>query len=73
MSNLVKDALQGPAASKGAIYGAALFLIYTVPSVFITFTWMDYPAGFYLGTLFVGAVGFPLIGVIYAMIWERLP
>ncbi len=70
--DLVKDALQGPTASKGAIFGAALILIYTVPSVFITFTSMNYPAGFYLETLLVGVAGFPLIGVIYAMIWERL-
>lgn len=69
--DLVKDALPGQAGSKGAIYGAALILLYTLPSVFITFTSMNYPAGFYLETLLFGVVGFPLIGAIYAMIWER--
>ena len=70
--DLVKDALHGPPGSKGAVFGAALFLIYTVPSVFITFTSMDYPAGFYFENLLFGAVGFPLIGAIYALIWEQL-
>ncbi|MDD3856586.1 MAG: hypothetical protein PHP43_00880 [Methanoculleus sp.] len=69
--DLVKDALPGQAGSKGAIYGAALVLVYTVPSIFVTFTSMDYPAGFYLEQLLFGVVGFPLIGAIYAMIWER--
>jgi hypothetical protein len=71
--DLVKGALRGPPSSKGAAFGAALFLIYTVPSVFITYTSMDYPAGFYFENLLFGIVGFPLIGVIYAMIWEWLP
>ncbi|WP_250986552.1 hypothetical protein [Methanoculleus oceani] len=43
-----------------------------VPNAFITFTSMNYPAGFYLETLLVGVAGFPLIGVIYATIWDRL-
>jgi len=71
--DLVKGALRGPPGSKGATFGAALVLLYTVPSVFITFTSMDYPPGFYLENLLFGVVGFPLIDVIYAMIRERLP
>ena len=70
--HLVKDALHGPPSSKGMVFGAALILIYTIPSVFITFTSMNYPAGFYLEDLLFGAVGFPLIGAIYALIWEQL-
>lgn len=70
--DLVKDALQGPSSSKGMTFGAILFLIYTVPGVFIAFTSMNYPTGFYLEDLLFGAIGFPLIGAIYAMIWEYL-
>jgi hypothetical protein len=68
----VQGSLQGPAGTRGAIDGTALILIYTVPSIFITFTTMNYPPGFYLENFFVGVAGFPLIGVIYAMIWEQL-
>jgi hypothetical protein len=71
--DLVKGSLHGTPSSKGAIFGAALFLIYTVPSLFVTFTSMDYPTGFYFENLLFGILGFPLIGVIYAMLWERLP
>ncbi len=71
--DLVHGSLRGSPNSKGATFGAALFLIYTVPNVFITFTSMNYPAGFYFENLLFGIVGFPLIGVIYAMLWERLP
>jgi hypothetical protein len=70
--DLVKDALQGPPGSKGTAFGAMLILIYTIPSVFLTVTSMDYPTGFYLEDLLFGIVGFPLIGTIYAMIWEHL-
>ena len=70
--DLVKDALQGSPASKGMMFGAALILLYTVPSVFITFTSMNYPVGFYLENLLFGIIGFPLIGTVYAMIWEHL-
>ncbi len=69
--DLVKGALRGPPGSKGALFGAALVLLYTLPGIFITFTSMDYPVGFYLEELLFGVVGFPLIGVIYAMIWEQ--
>ena len=72
MVDLLQDALHGPAVSMRAVFAAALFVIYTVPSVFITFTSMDYPAGFYFENLLFGAVGFPLIGAIYALIWEQL-
>lgn len=70
--DLVKDALQGSSSSKGMMFGAALILIYTIPSVFITFTSMNYPVGFYLEDLLFGIIGFPLIGAIYATIWEHL-
>lgn len=43
-----------------------------VPNVFITFTTMNYLPGFYLEDISFGAIGFPLIGVIYAMIRERV-
>ncbi len=68
----VKSALRGSPSGRGATFGAPLFLIYTVPSVFITFTSMNYPIGFYFENLLFGIVGFPLIGVIYATLWERL-
>ncbi len=71
--DLVKGSLHGTSSGRGATFGAALFLIYTVPSIFITFTSMDYPMGFYFENLLFGILGFPLVGVIYAMLWERLP
>ncbi|MCK8518273.1 hypothetical protein [Methanoculleus sp. 7T] len=70
--DLVKDALQGPPSSRGMMFGAALILIYTIPSVFIAFASMNYPVGFYLEDLLFGIIGFPLIGAIYALIWEHL-
>ncbi|MDN7025776.1 hypothetical protein FGU65_12950 [Methanoculleus sp. FWC-SCC1] len=70
--DLVQGSLQGTPSGRGATFGAGLVLLYTVPSLFITFTSMNYPAGFYFENLLFGLVGFPLIGVIYAMLWERL-
>jgi len=30
---------------------------------------MTYPAGFYLGNILFGIVGFPLLGILFARIW----
>lgn len=69
--DLVKGSLHGTPGGRGTTFGAALVLLYTVPSLFITFPSMDYPAGFYFESLLFGLVGFPLIGVINTRLWER--
>lgn len=67
----VQGAFDGSAAWRGVRYGTVLFLLYTIPNLFVVYTSMDYPAGFYLANLLFGIVGFPLLGVLLVRLAER--
>jgi len=54
----------------GVSFGLILIALVTVPGMFVIFSSMNYPAGFYLGNLLFGIVGFPLLGMLYARIWK---
>ncbi|HVP25126.1 MAG TPA: hypothetical protein VMS81_04015 [Methanomicrobiales archaeon] len=68
--DLVKDALK-PACcgSAGLTFGLILILLVTIPGMFVTFSSMTYPPGFYIGNILFGIIGFPLLGMLYAGIW----
>ena len=66
----VKAALGGTGCcGAGLSFGIVLILLVTVPGMFVTFSSMTYPAGFYLGNILFGIVGFPLLGILFARIW----
>ncbi|MDD1663897.1 MAG: hypothetical protein LUQ32_00935 [Methanomicrobiales archaeon] len=65
----VKDALKGSCGGAGLTFGLILFLLVTVPGMFVIFSSMNYPLGFYIGNLLVGIIGFPAVGMLYARIW----
>jgi hypothetical protein len=66
----VKGAL-APTCCGGAgfAFGLILFLLITVPSMFVIYSSMDYPRGFYVANILFGAIGFPAVGMLYARIW----
>jgi hypothetical protein len=37
--------------------------------MFVIYSSMVYPAGFYIGNILFGVVGFPALGMLYARIW----
>jgi len=37
--------------------------------MFVIYSSMNYPIGFYIGNLLVGIIGFPAVGMLYARIW----
>jgi hypothetical protein len=65
----VKAALGGSCTGPGLTFGLILFLLVTVPGMFVIFSSMNYPLGFYIGNLLVGIIGFPAVGMLYARIW----
>jgi hypothetical protein len=72
---IVFDTVHGSLPSepirKGICFGLLLFLIYAIPSIFIVFTSMVYPAGFFIGQFLTGILAYPLMGVTFAIIWVR--
>jgi phosphoglycerol transferase MdoB-like AlkP superfamily enzyme len=69
--DLVEKALKGRLLQKGIGFGVILFLLVTLPSLFVIYTSMEYPAGFYIANILTGVIGFPLLGYLYAWIWAR--
>jgi len=67
---VVKSSLTGTQTNKGLMYGLLLFVIVTIPSIFIMVSSMDYPPGFYLAQVLEGVVGYPVLGLIFAKIWK---
>jgi hypothetical protein len=66
----VKTALMGSCCA-GTDFGLILILLVTVPGMFVIFSSMIYPLGFYIGNILFGIVGFPAVGMLYARIWGK--
>jgi len=67
----VEKALDGQPLRKGIGFGVILLLLVTLPSLFVIFSSMLYPTGFYLANFLTGVIGFPLLGCLFAWIWAR--
>jgi hypothetical protein len=73
-SAIVFDRVKGALAPSccggaGFAFGLILLLLITVPSMFVIYTSMDYPRGFFVENILFGAIGFPALGMLYARIW----
>jgi len=69
--DIVERALEGTILQRGMRFGLILVLLITFPSLFVIFSSMDYPPGFYIANFLTGVIGFPLLGCLYAWIWAR--
>jgi len=67
----VEKALDGPPLRKGIGFGVILLLLVTLPSLFVIYSSMDYPTGFYIANFLTGVIGFPLLGCLFAWIWAK--
>lgn len=47
-------------------YGGILFLLVVIPNMWVIFSSMTYPAGFYISNILTGAIGYPIIGYLNA-------
>lgn len=70
--DMVGDSIKGPTEGhRGMIFGLILFLLVIIPNMWVIFSTMTYPAGFYVSNLLVGIIAFPLMGFLYVKIWEK--
>ena len=66
----IKEGLGGPCpCGPGLSFGLVLILLVTVPGMFVIYSSMTYPAGFYIGNILFGLIGFPALGMLFARIW----
>jgi len=65
----VKGAITGGCCT-GYNFGLILILLVTVPGMFVVFSSMTYPPGFYIGNILFGVIGFPAVGMLYGRIWR---
>ena len=66
----VRDCLKGDQMTKGLTFGGLLLIIMTVPSLFVMITSMTWPLDFYISTGIWEVISFPLMGVLFAKIWN---
>jgi hypothetical protein len=66
----VKGCLEGSAEQKGLRFGALLFCVMTIPSLFVMYTSMTWPLDFYVSTGIWEIIAFPLMGILFARIWK---
>jgi hypothetical protein len=67
--DIVNPALAGGTVRKGILFGCLLFLLVTVPSLFVVYSSMYFPDGFYIAGLLNGIVGYPLFGILCVLLW----
>ena len=66
----VRDCLKGDQMTKGLTFGGLLLIIMTVPSLYVMITSMTWPLDFYISTGIWEVISFPLMGVLFAKIWN---
>jgi len=66
----VKGCLKGDSVQKGLQFGGLLLLIMTVPSLYVMVTSMTWPLDFYISTGIWEIISFPLMGILFARIWD---
>jgi hypothetical protein len=68
--DIVNGCLHGTQVRKGLMFGAMLICIMTIPSLYVMCTSMTWPVDFYVSTLIWEIISFPLMGILYARIWN---
>ncbi|MBP1929523.1 hypothetical protein J2741_002070 [Methanolinea mesophila] len=69
---MVRTSLEGPDIRQGLHFGLIMILLVMVPSLYVIYTSMTYPPGFFIGSLFTDLIGFPVLGILYARIWSGM-
>ena len=69
---MVRPALEGPDIYQGLRFGLVMILLVMIPGLYVIYSSMTYPPGFFIGSLFTDLIGFPVLGILYARIWSRM-
>ena len=68
--DIIKGSLTGSRSTKGMMYGVLLFVLVTIPSIFVTISSMNYPPWFCIAQILEGVIEYPLLGIIFVNIWK---
>lgn len=68
---LTGSAIPGTVINRGITFGLVLLMLVTIPNQFVIYTSMAYPLGFFISNIIVGIIGFPVLGIIIASVFER--
>lgn len=71
--SIIRGSLKGSYVEKGLMFGLLVFLLLTVTNGFIVITTMQYPVGFFIDMILNGIISYPLLGILYTIIWEKCP
>lgn len=63
---IIKGSLSKNQKSAAWQFAGILFFVVIVPNIWVIFTSMSYPAGFYISNILTGAIGYPVIGYLNA-------
>jgi len=69
---MVRTSLEGPEIRRGLLFGLVMILLVMIPSLYVIYTSMTYPPGFFIGSVFTDLIGFPVLGILYARIWSGM-
>lgn len=67
--DVVGGSLKGTPVHRGLVYGGLLVLLVLVPNMVVIYTSMLYPAGFYLSNILTAVIAYPLLGVLFGVLW----
>jgi hypothetical protein len=62
----VRAALPGDYLRKGLVFGCILILLVLVNNVFVIFSSMAYPPGFFIELILNGLISYPLLGILFS-------
>ncbi|HWQ19947.1 MAG TPA: hypothetical protein VN455_09240 [Methanotrichaceae archaeon] len=68
---LTGSAIRGTVINRGITFGLVLLMLVTIPNQFVIYTSMTYPLGFFISNILAGLIGFPVLGIIIAAVFER--
>jgi hypothetical protein len=69
---MVRTSLDGTDIRRGLLFGLVMILLVMIPSLYVIYTSMTYPPGFFIGSVFTDVIGFPVLGILYARIWSGM-
>ena len=69
---MVRTSLDGTDIRRGLLFGLVMILLVMIPSLYVIYTSMTYPPGFFIGSVFTDLIGFPVLGILYARIWSGM-
>ncbi len=63
---IIRESLSKDTKEAAWQFAGILFVLVVIPNIWVVFTSMSYPAGFYISNILSGIIGYPCIGYLNA-------